>query len=245
MSEPLTPHPTLTRFYPEDGVRRRRINAWFDESAPYYDRLSQIMSFGSGNRYRRDLLRRTGLGAGMRALDVATGTGVIARCAQDLVGPTGLAIGLDPSLGMLGQATKRGLRCRIEARAEALPLADASFDLLSMGYALRHVADLRQTFREYLRVLKPGGRVMILEITPPRSRLGRRALEIYMGRLMPALARLGGRTVRTLFEYYWETIDQCVPPETILAAMDEAGFEGVARRVDLSVFSEYSGRRPL
>jgi demethylmenaquinone methyltransferase/2-methoxy-6-polyprenyl-1,4-benzoquinol methylase len=244
-SDPLRPHPLLPGYYGSEGERRRRVVAWFDESAPDYDWVNQAISFGSGVRYRREALERAGLAAGMSALDVACGTGVLAAHAQEITGREGLAIGLDPSAGMLRQAGARGVRRRVIGVAEALPLPDERFDFLSMGYALRHVADLRTTFREYRRVLKPGGRVLILEITPPASRLRFHFLKLYLGRVVPLLARLGrgGRTSQTLMRYYWETIERCVPPAVILSALAEAGFRNVERRVQMGILSEYSAIR--
>jgi demethylmenaquinone methyltransferase / 2-methoxy-6-polyprenyl-1,4-benzoquinol methylase len=244
-SNPLRPHPLLAGYYATEGERRRQVVSWFDESAPDYDWVNQAISFGSGARYRREALLRAGLAAGMCALDVACGTGVVAAQAQKVVGPEGLVVGLDPSAGMLTQAGARGVRRRVLGVAEALPLPDRRFDLLSMGYALRHVADLRTTFREYRRVLKPGGRVLILEITPPASRLRFRLLKLYLGGVVPLLARLGrrGRTTRTLMRYYWDTIESCVPPATILGALEEAGFRDARRHVAMGILSEYTAVR--
>lgn len=94
------------------------------------------------------------IGAGV--LDIACGTGVMAMHAQRLVGPRGDVVAIDPSLPMLVEAAGRGVHNRVAGTAEQLPLADVSVDFVSMGYALRHVQDLRVTFAEYLRVLRPG-----------------------------------------------------------------------------------------
>jgi demethylmenaquinone methyltransferase/2-methoxy-6-polyprenyl-1,4-benzoquinol methylase len=170
---------------------------------------------------------------------------VLAAHAQTITGPAGTVIGLDPSAGMLRQAGGRGVRKRVIGVAEALAFPDARFDLLSMGYALRHVGDLRTTFDEYRRVLKPGGRVLILEITPPEPGLRHQLLAFYMGRIVPLLARFGrrGRTSQVLMRYYWETIDTCVLPSVILAALAEAGFREVTRRVEMGILSEYTAVR--
>ncbi len=242
---PLRPHPPLTRYYSDEEERRRQVLAWFNESAPDYDWINQAMSFGSGSRYRRQALQRAGFTSGMSALDVACGTGVLAAHAQEIAGPDGLVLGLDPSTGMLRQARGRGVRRLVRAVAEALPFPDGRFDMLTMGYALRHVADLKATFREYHRVLKPGGKLLILEITPPRSRLSHRALSLYLGTLVPLLARLGrhGRSSQALMRYYWETIESCVEPSVILAALADAGFSQVDRRVEKGMLSDYTAVR--
>jgi demethylmenaquinone methyltransferase/2-methoxy-6-polyprenyl-1,4-benzoquinol methylase len=243
--DPLRPHPLLERYYSGESERRRQVDEWFDEAAPDYNWINQVLSFGSGNRYRREALLRAGLAPGMRLLDAGCGSGIVAVQGLEIVGATGQVTGLDPSTGMLREAGRRGVRRRVRAMAEAIPFPDEHFHLLSMGYALRHVADLRATFQEYRRVLKPGGKVLLLEITPPRSRFAAGFLKLYLGRVMPFLARFGrgGRGTRTLMEYYWDTIVNCVPPDVILDALREAGFSQVQRGVELGMFSEYTGVR--
>jgi demethylmenaquinone methyltransferase/2-methoxy-6-polyprenyl-1,4-benzoquinol methylase len=238
---PLRPHPLLTQYYADEESRRRQVLSWFDESAVDYDWINQAMSFGSGSRYRRQALLRAGLALGMKALDVACGTGAVTTAVQEIVGRDGQALGLDPSTGMLFQARRHGVHRLVRGVAEALPFPDGRFDFLSMGYALRHVVDLRATFQEYRRVLAPGGRLLILEVTPPRSRLSFHLLKLYLGRVVPLVARLGrgGRKSRDLMRYYWETIETCVAPPVIVAALNEAGFSQVERRVEMAIFSEY------
>lgn len=242
---PLRPHPLLTRYHADEASRRRQVLAWFDESSADYDWITQAVSLGSGSWYRRQALLRAGLASGMRALDVACGTGALTTHVQEIAGPESRALGLDPSTGMLLRARGNGVRRLVRGTAEALPFAGGRFDFLSMGYALRHVADLRATFAEYHRALAPGGRLLILEITPPRSRLSLRLLAFYLGRIVPLVARLGrgGRTSRDLMRYYWETIESCVAPAVILSALQEAGFSQVERRVEMAIFSEYTALR--
>ena len=154
-------------------------------------------------------------------------------------------IGIDPSRQMMRHAQERlGIETR-PGTAESLPLPDGEFDFLSMGYALRHVSDLNTAFAEFKRVLKPGsGRLCILEITRPRTRLGRLFLRIYLGtlsRLVGLSRRLAPRTPE-LWAYYWQTIDQCVPPEQVLQALRDAGFADTKRTVIGAIFSEYTAR---
>lgn len=244
-AEPLRPHPPLPRYYQSEEQRRRQVDAWFDEAASDYDWINQAMSFGAGHFYRREALLRAGLDEDMTLLDAGTGTGAVAVQAQKIVGRRGRVVALDPSLGMLRQAAGRGVRHRVRGLAEALPLPGGRFDMLTMGYALRHVADLRATFREYLRVLKPGGKLLLLEITPPPSRLSHALLKLYLGRLMPLLARFGhgGRASRELMQYYWDTIESCVSPAVILEALAGAGFRQAERHVEMKIFSEYTAVR--
>jgi demethylmenaquinone methyltransferase/2-methoxy-6-polyprenyl-1,4-benzoquinol methylase len=111
-----------------------------------------------------------------------------------------------------------------------------------MGYALRHMDDLVRAFREFRRILRPGGRVCILEITRPRTKLGRAFLRAYLGTLSAVLGRLTRLSPRTpeLWAYYWDTIDRCVPPERVLEALRAAGFTDPERFISMGIFSEYT-----
>ena len=126
---------------------------------------------------------------GMRVVDIGVGTGLVAREAVKLVGDPALVVGVDPSPGMMSQAHLPGVQL-VEGRAEAIPFPDASFDFLSMGYALRHIGDLSAAFSEFHRVLKPGGRLCLLEITKPEHAWSQALLKAYMRGVVPVLARL-------------------------------------------------------
>ena len=167
---PLPPHPTLDRYYADQSGQRAFLDSMFAATAPHYRRLDGLVSLGSGPSYRRYALSHAGLKPGMDMLDVATGTGLVAQAARTLVGPSGRVTGLDRNGGMLAEAQRTLGRGLVQGTAESLPFRDDRFDFLSMGYALRHVTDLEVTFREYFRVLKPGGTVLILEFSRPRSR---------------------------------------------------------------------------
>jgi demethylmenaquinone methyltransferase/2-methoxy-6-polyprenyl-1,4-benzoquinol methylase len=241
----VAPHPTLPRYYENDGARAGFVRRIFDAGAADYDRIERMMALGSGSWYRRMALRRGGLVAGMRVLDVAIGTGLVAREEVGIVGDPSRVLGLDPSPGMLAEAV-RNLSVRVVmGRAERLPLEGGQFDFLSMGYALRHIADLSEAFAEFHRVVRPGGTVCILEITRPRSRVAAALLRQYMRYVVPALARLTGRRAESpmLWEYFWDTIAACVPPERVIAALEGAGFVDVTVHKDLGIFSQYTARK--
>jgi demethylmenaquinone methyltransferase/2-methoxy-6-polyprenyl-1,4-benzoquinol methylase len=243
--EGLPPHPTLTRFYRSDGERQAVVNGLFDDSAQYYDWICRVMSAGTGSRYRREVLEKAGLRAGMKLLDVATGTGLVAREAVAILGDARAVVGLDPSVGMLRECWKVVPGRVVRALGEALPFRDGQFDVLSMGYALRHVSDLDRAFREYRRVLKPGGCVVIMEIVRPRSRVARFTLRLALEYALPLVTRLGTRSPRAkaLMRYYWETIASCVPPERVLEALNRAGFRDTRRTTKGPVLSEYLATR--
>ena len=241
------PHPPLEKYYPEESGRRGFVTGLFDRTAPHYDWINRVMSFGSGGRYRRDALRRAGLVAGHRLLDVAIGTGLVARAGADILGEDGHITGVDLSMGMLVEAQKSLPIALVQGVAERLPIADGCADFLTMGYALRHVTDLESTFAEYLRVLKPGGTLLILELTRPATdSAAYRLTRFYLHTVVPLLARLGpgGSESRTLMEYFWDTVDNCVPPATILSALEVSGFTSVRQDIQHRVFSEYVATKP-
>ena len=241
----VPPHPLLERYHHSETERRRGVSAWFDRAAVDYDWVSQFLAFGSGNWHRREELRKAGVGKGSRVLDVACGTGMVTAAAAQLTEGAPAPVALDASLGMLQEAKTRGMRRLHHGLAEALPFRDESFDFVSMGYALRHVTDLVATFREYRRVLRPGGRVLILEITPPRTGMGKAVMKLHLRYFVPAIARLGrgGRETQDVFAYFWDTMEACVPPAAILDALTEAGLTEVGRKVDFGMFSTYSAVR--
>ena len=243
---PTAPHPTLKTYYERDGERECFVSALFDGAAEHYDWVCRLMALGSGQAYRRRALLRSGLGRGMRLLDIATGTGLVARSAIHMLGRPGVVIGLDASRGMLQQALKAFPIPLVQGRAEALPFRSDFFDVASMGYALRHMADLAAAFRECLRVLKPGGRLLILEISRPRSPVSLWAIRVYFQKILPAITRIGTKSAyaELLTKYYWDTIRMCVPPETILEVLQQSGFVAVERRVFGGLFSEYAGKKP-
>jgi demethylmenaquinone methyltransferase/2-methoxy-6-polyprenyl-1,4-benzoquinol methylase len=181
----------------------------------------------------------------MHVLDVATGTGLLARQAVRITGATGTVFGLDLSAGMLAEARRTLEIPLIQGTAEHLPLVDASVDFLTMGYALRHAADLLVAFGEFYRVLRHAGTLLILEISPPASRFGRSLMRFYMQRCLPYLAKwtTGQQETQTLMRYYWDTIAHCVPPETILGTMQQVGFTDTRCDVELGLFRAYSGRK--
>jgi len=244
------PHAPLTDYYRDEQARAGFVRDMFDSTAEDYDRMEHILGFGTGMWYRGQALERAGLQAGMRVVDVGVGTGLVAREAARIVGEPSLVTGVDPSPGMMANAKVPTGVALVQGSAEAIGFADAHFDFLSMGYALRHISDLNIAFHEFHRVLKPGGKVCLLEITCPESRWGRLLLKIYMKGLVPLLALVVGRqkNTRRLWRYYWDTIEACVPPEQVLATLRAAGFSDVRRHIEvkgMSILAEYQATKPL
>jgi demethylmenaquinone methyltransferase/2-methoxy-6-polyprenyl-1,4-benzoquinol methylase len=221
----VPPHPALGEYYGTSDSRQGFLNELFNRTAYQYRAIDKVVGFGLGLWHRRRALQAAGLRAGMRVLDVACGPGLTTQCALALTGPTGYVVGLDPSSGMLHEAQKGPCRIFVRGVGEQLPFPDGTFDFLSMGYALRHVSDLRMAFREYRRVLRPGGVILLLEISRPRSTALLTVSRFYIRTVMgAAFARATGNPdMRTLMRYWWDTTEQCVAPETILSALRDVG----------------------
>lgn len=246
MDHATLPHPTLPRYYGSEADKGSFVRSIFNRTARDYDRVERFMALGSGPWYRRQALVRAGLSPGMRVLDVAVGTGLVAREAVRIAGDPALVTGLDPSIGMLAEARRALPINAILATAEDMPLDDGRFDFVSMGYALRHMSDLSIAFGQFYRVLKPGGRLCILEITRPRTAIHRAAVKAYMRFVVPTLTRLTTRCAdsQRLWQYYWDTIETCVPVETVSAELTRAGFSDVTHHFELGLFSEFRASRP-
>jgi demethylmenaquinone methyltransferase/2-methoxy-6-polyprenyl-1,4-benzoquinol methylase len=235
------PHSPLTDYYPNEDERRKWVGDIFNSTAVDYNRIETILGLGTGSWYRKQALIRAALKPGMEVVDVGVGTGLVARQAAVVVGDPTKITGVDPSPGMLQNAkVPEGVKL-VSGSAERIPFPDNSFDFLSMGYALRHISDLSVAFAEFHRVLKPGGRVCILEITCPEKPLQKAMLKVYLRGVVPALAKLASRSSDTslLWRYYWDTIEACAKPEDVMTTLENAGFRNVERHVELGVFSEY------
>lgn len=235
------PHTPLTDYYQTEQDRQAYLRQIFDNTAPDYDRIEAMLAWGTGSRYRRQALMRGGLKTGMKVLDVGVGTGLVAAQACILAGSPALVTGVDPSPGMMAASKLPASMVLMEGRAESLPFPDNHFDFLSMGYALRHISDLGIAFAEFERVLKPGGRLCILEITQAQSRFGQRLLKSYMRGVIPLLTRFISKQkdTATIWRYYWDSIEACVPPEQVIATLNAAGLIEVKRHLEIGIFSEY------
>lgn len=242
----LKSDPRLDQYFANEEQRRVVTKSMFDQAASGYDNAENLTSLGRGARYRREVLQRNGLKSGMALLDVAAGTGLVTIAGHALVGPTGCVWALDPSPGMLAELRKKVDVHIIEGYAESIALPDAQVDFVSMGYALRHVGDLDLAFAQYLRVLRPGGRVCIMEISRPSNALLRGLLRFHIAVVVPLLARLTRRyaDVQRLWQYYGDTIEAAIDPKDILDAMRRAGFTDLECTVTLGVLRDYSGRKP-
>ncbi len=173
------------------------MRAMFDRIAGLYDRMNTVMTAGLHHRWRERAAELAALGGGATALDVATGTGDLALALAARVGPEGEVIGTDFSERMLELARAKAVGASAHPRFEfanalALPYEADRFDAATVGFGARNFSDLEQGLREMIRVVKPGGRVVVLEITTPTRPPLSAFFELWFDRVVPALGRLAG-----------------------------------------------------
>jgi demethylmenaquinone methyltransferase / 2-methoxy-6-polyprenyl-1,4-benzoquinol methylase len=179
---------------PEAGPDPGQIRAMFGSIARGYDRANNVLSGGIHHLWRRKLVRWSGAAPGDRVLDCATGTGDLAIAFARVVGDTGAVIGTDFSPEMLAPAPAKAERAGVSvvfetADVTALPFEDAAFDVASISFGIRNVVDRARGLREMARVVRPGGRVMVLEFGQPDSAVFGPLFNFYSRKVLP---RLGG-----------------------------------------------------
>jgi demethylmenaquinone methyltransferase/2-methoxy-6-polyprenyl-1,4-benzoquinol methylase len=200
----------------------------FDRIAGRYQRMNALMTFGQDRAWRRTVVREAALPPGGRLLDLASGTGDIALEAlgQD---PSARVTAADFSLGMMSVGRRRAGGDRIAwcaADALALPFADATFDAVTSGYLLRNVSDRTGAFREQARVVRPGGRVVCLDTSPPPPSALRPFVRLYLRRVIPLLGRLVAQD-RAAYAYLSASTEGFKTPGELAAIMRAAGLTDV------------------
>jgi len=245
-SEDARSQAAVAEYYADPVQRLSLMRALFNRSARHYNTVNLLVSLGSGGWYRRFCLRRSGLRPGALVVDIATGTGLLAREAVTLTRSAASVIGVDCSEAMLAVAQRNLSIPLVQAAAEALPLAPAIADFVTMGYALRHVADLGTAFAEAMRILRPGGAMVLLEVSAPRNRIARALAGFFIGAVVPRLSLLMTRDARarTLMQYHWQTILSYMPPDVVMRVMKDGGFERVTCKSYLDLFHHYTGYKP-
>lgn len=210
----------------------RGIRDMFDRIAPRYDLLNRLLSLGIDRRWRRFAVRQLTVPAGGKVLDVATGTGDVALEIGRQTGKGVVIVGADFTQRMLvlgrGKISRSPYRDRIllvNAPCESLPHPDGLFDGVTIAFGIRNVVDRQEGLREMARVLKPGGRAVILEFATPRNGFFRSIYYFYFRRLLPWLGGLLSQ--RSAYQYLPDSVLEFPDRETFSAMMAEAGFTAV------------------
>jgi len=209
------------------------VHRLFDAIAGRYDRFNRCASLGRDRGWRPQAVAEARLGAGMRVLDLCTGTGELALAAVAAVGETGLVVGVDFSTPMLQRAAaKDGAAQRLEwlrGDGQQLPFLDETFDRVLIGFSTRNFADLPQALLEMARVLRPEGRLVVLETGKPRHPLVKLGYYTYLWTVMPVIGWLVCG-IWWPFRYLARSIRQFDQPSAFLARLREAGFHRVIHR---------------
>ena len=210
-----------------EGDKARHVRAVFDSVAPKYDLMNDLMSFGLHRAWKAYTVLVSGVREGSRVLDIAGGTGDLARAFADKAGPTGQVVHTDINEAMLRAGRDRlidaGLLLpTVVCDAERLPFADAGFDIVSVAFGLRNMTRKDAALAEMQRVLKPGGKLLVLEFSKVAAPL-ERAYDWYSFKVLPALGRLVARD-ESSYRYLAESIRMHPGQEELKALMHKGGF---------------------
>jgi demethylmenaquinone methyltransferase/2-methoxy-6-polyprenyl-1,4-benzoquinol methylase len=247
---PVNGHATIEAGPPPrtgNQVAEREVTAMFDEIAPIYDRLNTFMTLGADTGWRRVAVDATAIESGGAVIDVACGTGKLAAALAERVGPFGRVLAVDLSQGMIAHGAQANFDLvQLEFRlgnALDLPCGDAEFDAATIAFGLRNLSDYEAGFRELRRVVRPGGRVICLELTTPRPQWWGRVFRFTFAHVTPILGRLFGREVA--YRYLPASLDGFPGPDHLASTMDDAGLEHVGyRRMGLGSVALHVGVVP-
>ena len=209
---------------PQGEAKARAVRAMFDSIAPRYDLVNRVMTFGLDRRWRRMAVRSLGLATGARILDVACGTGDLCR---ELSSSGYQPVGVDMSAGMLAHA--RTSAPLVQSDALQLPVAAATMDGAVSGFALRNFVALDPLWEELARVVRPGGRIALLDVATPTQPVLRAGHAVYFGHVVPRIGAL--LSDGDAYRYLPESVAYLPDPPALLRQITEAGFEEVSRRL--------------
>ena len=206
------------------------VKGVFDSVAGRYDIMNDLMSGGLHRLWKRRTIEQAGARKGHVVLDLAGGTGDLAKEFATLVGPTGHVVLADINAAMLRQGRSRLVDAGVagnlsiaQVDAQHLPFADATFDCITIAFGLRNVTDKDAALRSMCRVLKPGGKLLVLEFSEPQKAV-KPAYDLYSFKVLPLLGRLVADDSDS-YQYLAESIRMHPDQETLLGMMQQAGFE--------------------
>lgn len=233
--------------------KARRVMAMFDAIAPTYERVNGVLSLGRDAAWRRKLVELAQVRPGMRVLDLACGTGDVVRAfARSACPPTSL-IGVDFSQNMLKMAARsdfssnqKSAPCWLRADATRLPFADESFDVVTIAFGFRNLQDPEAGWAEMFRVLRPGGRCLILEFDLPRNTFLRQLYLGYFTQVLPRLATWISGDKTGAYDYLPQSVKTFLKEEEIGSGMHLAGFDDLAvTPLTFGVAKIYRGTKPM
>jgi len=208
----------------------KRVADVFHSVAGKYDLMNDLMSGGIHRLWKRLTIEQSGARAGMKVLDIAGGTGDLTRKFSRIVGPSGKVVLADINDSMLKVGRDKLLDAGaagnieyVQANAECLPFADNTFDIITIAFGLRNVTDKEAALRSMNRVLKPGGKLMVLEFSKTRNPLLTKAYDFYSFNILPQMGRLIAQDAES-YRYLAESIRMHPDQETLKQMMEEAGF---------------------
>ena len=214
------------------GDKERYVRDMFAAIAPQYDLLNAILSFNQHKAWRRLAVKISGARPGDRCLDVCTGTGDLALDLAGAVSPGGSVVGADFCEPMIRSGLTKTLKARdiqmMVANAEALPYPTNSFAVVTVGFGVRNVAHVEQAVREMARVVKPGGKVVVLEFSRPPRSWYRPFIDFYLFRVLPFIGGMLSR--REAYSYLPESMKHFVSREELASVMEQSGLASVVVR---------------
>ena len=219
----------------------------FDRIARSYELLNLLMTAGTNRLWNRVVVRASGATPGDRVLDLACGTGSLTRDLAKKVGPDGHVLGIDFSKEMLREAKKKpmpGLEYRLGDATDLTGVEDGSFDAATIAYGARNIPDLDALFSEMARAVRPGGRVVCLEIARPKGRLFATFYGLWFDRVVPWLgARVSGDA--WAYSYLPKSVKEFVAPDVLAAIMRSNGLQGVTWwRLSGGIITLHAGTKP-
>jgi demethylmenaquinone methyltransferase / 2-methoxy-6-polyprenyl-1,4-benzoquinol methylase len=208
---------------PSKGEKATQVRQMFDRIAPRYDLVNRIMTFGMDSGWRRRAVALLRLDPGAMVGDVACGTGDLCREVQ---AQGGIAVGFDLSYGMLASANTTAPL--VQSDGLKLPLRDGSLHGVTCGFALRNVVDIDELFAEFARVTMPRGRIAIIEVARPNSKVLRAGHSFYFNKVVPMIGGL--LSDKDAYRYLPESVAYLPPTDDLKSMLNKAGFEEVAVR---------------
>jgi demethylmenaquinone methyltransferase/2-methoxy-6-polyprenyl-1,4-benzoquinol methylase len=213
------------------GKKASRVREVFDSVADKYDIMNDLMSFGVHRLWKRYTIELSGVHKGQNVLDLAAGTGDLSARFSSLVGKDGLVVFSDINAAMLQQGRDRMLDegrvaniCYVQADAQQLPFDDDYFDCVTIGFGLRNVTHKQQALNTIYQVIKPGGRLLVLEFSKPTTKPLEKIYDLYSFSLLPKIGKWVTQDEES-YRYLAESIRMHPDQETLKGMLEQAGFE--------------------